>query len=106
MTLALLSNEMTIRRKLRELNCAENAFAAFNGVVGRTRFFEGLRGLPGKHFSKDQIERLLKVVDEMEALQSDAPIDWSDVARVKIALVDRRVKRIASEIAEENDHGS
>lgn len=107
MTLALLSNEMVIRKKLRELNCAESAFAAFNGIVARTRFFEGMRGLPGKHFSADQVRRLLEVLDEMRALQSDTPINWSDVERVKTALVLRRVNQIGKEIhAEENNHGS
>jgi predicted ArsR family transcriptional regulator len=100
MAVGTLSTEATIRRQLKELNCAENAFAVFNGVVGRTRFFEAMQGKPGKHFSHDDAERMLQVLEEMRELQSeiDLPIDWSQANKVETALVIRRVSKIAAEL--------
>jgi len=103
MTVASLSTEATIRERLRKLSCVQNAFALFNGVVGRTRFFEAMSGKPGKNFSQHDAERLLEVIDEMEELASgDIPVDWARTDEVQTALVVRRVARIARELNIEN----
>jgi len=104
MALALFSTEAIIRRKLADLGCAENSFARFNGIVGRTRFFEAMAGKPGKHFSQQDSEQLLRVLDEMEALRAstDIPVDWTQVERIQTVLVIQRVNKIADEIAAES----
>ena len=104
MSVASLSTEAIIRERLRKLRCAENSFAALNGVVGRTRFFEAMGGKPGKHFSQQDAERLLAIISEMEELElkSDAAIDWSQADRVIRALTAQRIERIAAELHQES----
>jgi hypothetical protein len=104
MSLASLSTEAIIRERLRELGCAENSFAAFNGVVGRTRFFEAMRGEPGRHFSQQDAERLLATISEMEELESksDPAINWGQTDRVLRALVVLRIERYAAELTQES----
>jgi hypothetical protein len=104
MSTASLSVESAIRERLCKLGCAENAFALFNCVVGRTRFFEAMFGKPGKHFSHHDAERLLEVIKEMEGLEmeSDAAINWNQTERVLRALVVRRIERIGAELDRES----
>ena len=104
MSVASLSTEAIIRKRLRKLRCAENSFAALNGVVGRTRFFEAMGGKPGKHFSQQDAERLLAIISEMEELELkfDAAIDWSQADRVIRALTVQRIERIAAELRQES----
>lgn len=105
MSVGSFSSEATIRERLKKLRCAENSFAAFNGVCGRTRFFEAMRGEPGKHFDQRDAERLLVMISEMEELESksDAAIDWSQSDRVVRALTVQRIERIAAELKESAD---
>lgn len=100
MAVATLSVEANIRERLRKLGCAESSFAVFNGLCGRTRFFEAMRGEPGKHFSQQDAERLLQVIREMEELEanSDAAIDWNQTDRVLRALTVQRIERVAAEL--------
>src|SRR5262249_34476404 len=103
MAVAALSVEANIRERLRRLGCAENSFAAFNGVVGRTKFFEAMAGKLGRQFSHEDAQKLLAIISEMEALesQSDAAIDWSQAERVLRALTVHRIAKIASELEDE-----
>ena len=104
MSVASLSTEAIIREQLKKLRCAENSFAAFNGVVGRTRFFEAMGGRPGRHFSQQDAERLLAIISEMEEVESksDAAIDWSQADRVVRALTAQRIERIAAELRQQS----
>jgi hypothetical protein len=103
------SNERKIQRGLEHLGCAARNFVLIARTVGLTRFMEGLNGVPGRHFSDANAERMLEVLGEMYELQIDLdavnnahiPIDFSKVDAVETALTVRRVARVA---AEENDH--
>jgi hypothetical protein len=107
--LATHSNERKIQRGLEHLGCAARNFVLIAKTVGLTRFMEGLNGVPGRHFSDANAERMLEVLGEMYELQIDLdtvngahiPIDFSKVDAVETALTIRRVARIA---ADENDH--
>ena len=103
MAVATLSVEAIIRERLRKLGCAENSFAAFNGIVGRTRFFEAMAGKPGKHFSDEDANKLSALISEMEEMESksDAAIDWSKPDRVLRALTVRRMERYEAETRRE-----
>jgi hypothetical protein len=101
MVVATHSNEGKLRTAIEELGCAENSFALFNGVVGRTRFFEAMRGQPGKHFSAGDVKQLFEVIGEMTQLQNDVgdvPIDWSRADKIQTVLTICRVSRIAKEL--------
>src|SRR5215471_16063113 len=100
MAVASFSNEASIRKQLQDIGCSESAFAIFNGIVGRTRFFEAMRGEPGKHFSQQDAERLLEIISEMHGLQKevDVPINWGCTDQIGIALIGRRIARIAAEM--------
>jgi hypothetical protein len=107
--LATHSNEGKIQRGLEHLGCAARNFVLIANTLGLTRFMEGMNGVPGRHFSDDDAQRMLEVVGEMYELQIDLdavngthiPIDFSKVDAITTALTIRRVARIA---AEENDH--
>jgi len=103
------SNEGKILRGLEHLGCAARNFVLIAKTVGLTRFMEGMNGVPGRHFSDDDAQRMLEVLGEMYELQIDVdavngthiPINFSKVDAVTTALTIRRVAKIA---AEENDH--
>jgi hypothetical protein len=116
MALATLSNEQKIRDRLKQLGCGENAFVVFNGVVGRTRFFEAMSGKPGTQFKQEDAETLLRIIDEMEEIQSDLQnklgyesnliaIDWTRTDRIGAALTTRRVARYAVELGDHSLDG-
>lgn len=94
-----------IRGRLKPLDCAETVFAVSNGIVGRTRFFEAMRGLPGKEFSESDAQKLFDVLDQMEILQREVgvPIAWErlDAERIKEVLLIRSFARMARE---QGDH--
>ncbi len=94
MSFAKYDNRSVIRDKLKKLDCTENAFAEINAVMGRTKFFAAMRGEPGKHFSESEGKRLFEIITEMEQLQHqlDVGINWSNVDRVILALVARRIQ--------------
>jgi hypothetical protein len=103
MALATLSPENRIKTELAKLGCAERNFAVIAGVVGKSRFAEGMAGQ--KDFEHRDAERILEVLEEMRELQAavgDVPIDWSRVDRVQTALVVRRVAKIASEFNDQS----
>jgi hypothetical protein len=108
--LATHSNEGKIQRGLEHLGCAARNFVLIANTVGLTRLMEGLNGVPGRHFSDANAQRMLEVLGEMYELQIDLdavngahiPIDFTKVDAVTTALTIRRIARIA---AEENDHG-
>jgi hypothetical protein len=103
------SNEGKILRGLEHLGCAARNFVLIAKTVGLTRFMEGMNGVPARHFSDDDAQRMLEVLGEMYELQIDVdavngthiPINFSKVDAVTTALTIRRVAKIA---AEENDH--
>jgi hypothetical protein len=107
--LATHSNEGKIQRGLEHLGCAARNFVLIAKTIGLTRFMEGMNGVPGRHFSDANAERLLELLGEMYELQIDLdavsgthiPIDFSKVDAVETALTVRRVAEIARE---ENDH--
>jgi hypothetical protein len=107
--LATYSNERKIQSGLEHLGCAARNFVLIANTVGLTRFMEGLNGVPGRHFSDANAQRMLEVLGEMYELQIDLdavngthiPIDFSKVDAVDTALTIRRVAKIA---ADENDH--
>ena len=103
MALATFSTEQIMRDRLAALGCAENSFAKLHGTIGRTRFVEAMTGKPGTSFSQDEAVRLLQIIREMEHLQSatDIGIDWSQTARVDIALVIQRANWAAAEVDRE-----
>ena len=99
MALATYSPEAKIKNGLRLLNCADYNFAKIACVVGKSRLAEGLSGQ--KHFDRDDADKMLNVLAEMNELQAavgDIPIDWSRVERIIVALTMRRIVRIESEL--------
>lgn len=101
MSVATLSPEATIRKRLDRLHCAENSFLPLvDGVVGRTRYFQAMSGQPGKHFSEQDAKRLLEIIDEMEALQNEVgvPVNWKFADKIAVALTMRRIVKIESEL--------
>lgn len=96
MALPALSTEQNIRKKLAALDCSESAFARFNGVVKRTRFFEAMTGRPCKHFDERTATKLLEIISEMETLQAETPvpINWGHGSRIEFELVRRRIAAI------------
>jgi hypothetical protein len=116
MALATLSNEQKIRDRLKQLGCGENSFVVFNGVVGRTRFFEAMSGKPGTQFKPEDAERLSRVIDEMKEIQSELQnrlgnesnliaIDWTRTERIATALTTRRVAKYAVELGDHSLDG-
>jgi hypothetical protein len=107
--LATHSNEGKIQRGLEHLGCAARNFVLIANTLGLTRFMEGMNGVPGRHFSDDDAQRMLEILGEMYELQIDLdavngthiPIDFTKVDAVTTALAIRRFAKIASE---ENDH--
>ena len=101
MSVATLSPEAIIRKRLEQLHCAENSFLPLvDGVVGRTRFFEAMTGKPSKHFDENDAKRLLEIIDEMEALQNEVgvPINWKFADKIAVALTMRRIVKIEKEL--------
>jgi hypothetical protein len=103
MAVGTLSVEATIRHKLEQLNCPENAFVVFNGVVARTRFFEAMRGVPGKHFNQEDAEKLFHVINQMEQLQAASvlPIAWARIVSpdtIETAILLQRIRTVAEEL--------
>ena len=97
--LATHSPEAKIKNGLRLLNCADYNFAKIAGVVGKSRLAEGLSGQ--KHFDREDAEKMLNVLAEMNELQAavgDIPIDWSRSDKIIVALTMRRIVRIESEL--------
>ncbi len=102
MSLATLSPEMQIKNRLRALGCSENEFSAYNCFVTKTKFYNALRG--EKSLSREEAERVLGLITEMESLQKDCglPIRWADHDTIEIALVLRRVQSIALDLYEDH----
>ncbi len=101
MSVASLSYEAIIRKRLEQLHCAENSFLVFvDGIVGKTRFSEAVTGKSGKHLSEHDAKRLLEIIDEMEALQNEVgvPINWKFADKIAVALTMRRIVKIESEL--------
>ena len=101
MSVATLSPEATIRKRLETLHCAENSFLVLvDGIVGRTRFFEAMSGRPGKHFDEHDAKRLLETIDELEALQNEVgvPVNWKFADKIAVALTMRRIVKIEAEL--------
>jgi hypothetical protein len=102
-------NEGKLLRGLEHLGCAARNFVLIANTVGLTRFMEALNGVPGRHFSDADAERMLEVLGQMYELQIDLDavagahisIDFTKVDAVETALTIRRVAKVA---AEENDH--
>jgi hypothetical protein len=103
MALATFSTEQIVRNRLAALGCAENSFVKLYGTISRTRFVEAMTGKPGTSFSQDEAARLLQIIREMEHLQSatDVGIDWTQTARIDIALVIQRANWAAAEVDRE-----
>jgi hypothetical protein len=99
MALASLSPESRIKAALAELGCAERNFAVIAGVVGKSRFAEGMAGT--SNFAHVDAARMLEIVQDMRDLQKSVGIvriDWRDVELVQLALAVRRINRIADEL--------
>ncbi len=101
MSVASLSYEATIRKRLDQLHCAENSFLIFvDGIVGKTRFSEAMTAKPGKHLSEQDAKRLLEIIDEMEALQNEVnvPVNWTFADKIAVALTMRRIVKMEAEL--------
>jgi hypothetical protein len=101
MSLAALSPETKIRSILAALDCKHHHFAEISGVVGKTRFAQGLAG--EKDFDQHDAIRMLDVLTRMMELQEAviAPVNWSKTTKVRDALAVRLAAKI-----EREDHNS
>lgn len=102
---AMLSPEARIESRLRELECSGRNLVEIGKTLGvrvsHGPFSEALSG-KGKSFDHETAEKLLDLLRQMSALQTDVgmvPVDWSRTNRVTVALTIRKVQLIAAELA-------
>jgi hypothetical protein len=68
--LAAFSNEAKIQRGLDLLGCAAVNFCSLVGICGKTRFMEGMNGVPGRHFNDQDAQTFLSYMERLYDLQN------------------------------------